>query len=492
MRSTVLTTAILVFVVLLSRAPFAAQTLWAHDSVLYANALERGFHVDDALVDQRPHPPGYILYVAAAGAARAAGLGSNSALVLVSVIASAFAALAVFLLARRWTRSGVAFVTALAYAANPLVWQYSEVAYPYAVLALGSLVVAACCLAARGRGVARAIAASVAFGIAGGFRQDLLLLLFPLWLWSVAPLGRRALMPAAGLALACAAWLVPTVALSGGIADYADALRAQAVFVTRAYSITAQGLPAFMANLSATTWALGWGLFVMAPLALASVALVVRRAIVARREIGVRDIDDAVFFLLWTLPPLAVYVVVHIGEWGYVLSALPGLYLLSGRALERLLVLAHARRREMYFAASSLLVAVPALCFAASPIPFSAAGIAAHDVELSARVGFVRDNYQPRATLILTREDFLLVRYYLPEYRTRQYDPEPFTSVSRRMRAGRVERIVVFTAGLVPDRPLDVRRVLCRTGVDLVYMDVVPGSVLELRGERYAIGSPSP
>jgi len=146
----------------------------------------------------------------------------------------------------------------------------------------------------------------------------------------------------------------------------------------------------------------------------------------------------------------------------------------------------------MYFAASSLLIAVPALCFAAAPMPFSAATIAAHDDELSAHVAYVRDNYEPRSTLILTREDFLLVRYYLPGFRTRQYDPEPFTSASRRMRAGRVERIVVFTAGLVPDRPLDVRRALCRKGIELVYMDVVPGAVLEFRGERYAIGSPSP
>jgi len=485
-RRTVLAAAILVFVVLLSRAPFAAQTLWAHDSVLYANALERGFHVDDALAEQRPHPPGYLFYVAAAGTARAAGLGSNDALVLVSVIASALATLAIFLLARRWTRTGVAFVTALAYAANPLVWQYSEIAYPYAVLALGSVFVAAVCLGARGRGVAHAVGASIAFGIAGGFRQDLLLLLLPLWLWSIAPLGRRALGPAAALAVACAAWLVPTVVLSGGVMDYLDALRGQASYVTGTYSVTAQGLPAFVANLGATSWAIGWGLFVIAPLAVASVMLVARRAMLAR------DIEDDAFFLLWTIPPIAVYVLVHIGEWGYVLSALPGLYLLSARALDQLLVLARTRRREMYFAASSLLIAVPALSFAAAPMPFSAAAIAAHDDELSARVAFVRDNYQPRATLILTREDFLLVRYYLPEFRTRQYDPEPFTSASRRMRAGRVERIVVFTAGLVPDRPLDVRRALCRKGIELVYMDVVPGAVLEFRGERYAIGSPSP
>jgi 4-amino-4-deoxy-L-arabinose transferase-like glycosyltransferase len=485
-RRPLLIAAGLLFVVLLSRAPFAAQTLWAHDSVLYANAIERGFHVDDDLQGQRPHPPGYILYVAAASAARAGGLGTNEALVLVSALASALATVAIFLLARRWTRDGVALVAAAAYAANPLVWEYSEIAYPYAVLALASTIVAACCLSVRGRGLRPAIAASVAFAIAGGFRQDLLLLLLPLWLWSVAPLGRRAIVAAASLALGCGVWLVPTVVLSGGVGDYFDALQGQAAFVSRAYSITAQGLPAFLTNLGATSWALGWGLLVMAPLALAAAVIVARRTWTTRRA------DEATFLLLWTVPPLAVYVVLHIGEWGYVLSALPGLYLLGARALEELLVAAHARRRQVLFAAWSALVAIPAVCFVAAPLPFSAAEIAEHDLELSERVSYVRDNYQPRATLILTREDFLLVRYYLPEYRSRQYDPEPFTRAFRRMRAGRVERIVVFTEGLVPDRQLDVRRVQCRKGVQLVYMDVDPGAVLEFKGERYAVASPAP
>jgi hypothetical protein len=475
----------LFLVVLVSRVPFASHTLWAHDSVLYANAIERGFHVDDDLFDQRPHPPGYILYVAAASAARGAGPGSNEALVLVSALASALAAVAILLLARRWTSNAVALVIAAAYAANPLVWQYSEIAYPYAVLGLGSTIVAGCCLAARGRGVRRAIAASIVFGIAGGFRQDLLLLLLPLWLWSVAPLGRHAIVPAASVGLACASWLVPTVALSGGIADYFDALRGQATYVGRTYSITAQGLPALLTNLAATSWALGWGLLLLGPLALGGAA------VVARRTWATRRIGDAAFLLLWALPPLAVYVFLHIGDWGYVLSALPALYLLGGRALATALEPLRVRRRVAVGATWSALVIAPALCFMASTLPFSAATIAEHDVELSERVAFVRENYQPHSTLILTREDFLLVRYYLPEYRSRQYDPEPFTRASRRMRAGRVERVVIFTSGLVADRQLEVHRVQCRRGVQLVYVDIAPGAVLEFTGERYAVAAGS-
>ncbi|HEY6959955.1 MAG TPA: DUF2723 domain-containing protein, partial [Candidatus Limnocylindria bacterium] len=97
-------------VVLFTRLPFAATTLWAHDSVLYANAIEHGFHVDDELLLQRPHPPGYFLYVETAALAHAAGLPSDAALVLVSAVASALAAMAIFLLARRWVRDRAALL----------------------------------------------------------------------------------------------------------------------------------------------------------------------------------------------------------------------------------------------------------------------------------------------------------------------------------------------------------------------------------------------
>ncbi|MDQ2951874.1 MAG: hypothetical protein M3R54_06385 [Chloroflexota bacterium] len=489
MSRTLVLAAAVFAVVLLSRAPFAAQTLWAHDSVLYANAIERGFHVDDALVDQRPHPPGYILYVASAGLGRAAGLDSNSALVLVSIVASALSAAALFLLLRRWTANVVALIAAASFATNPLVWQYSEIAYPYTVLGLASIAVAAASLWARGHGLRRALIASAALGIAAGFRQDLLVLALPLWIWTIWPLGvRRAAYAAAGVAVSMMVWLVPTVVLSGGPLEYFDALRSQADYVGATYSIEARGLPAFAANAGSTLWALGWGTFAIAPLLLIPVVALARRG---RRSAGA---DGVAFLALWVLPPIAVYVTLHIGDWGYVLSTLPGLYVVAARGLDALLSRRPAARRAVVPAAWAAAVVFPALFFVLSTAPFSAATIATHDAELSTRVRYVRDNYAPRNTLILTREDFLLVRYYLPEYHARQYDPEPYVRSWRRMRIGRVERVVVFTPGLVPEVARDVRRVECAKGkgIQLVYADVVPGAILEFRGERYAIASPSP
>ena len=483
MSRTALLAALIFCVVLGSRVPFAAQQLWAHDSVLYARAIEQGFHVDDDLAGQRPHPPGYILYVASANAAHAAGLDSNASLVLISALASAIGAALLFLMTRRRIGDALALIAALAYAVNPLVWQYSEIAYPYAVLGLGSIAIAWSCVGARGRGLRPAIAASVVFGLASGFRQDLLALLFPLWLWCIAPLGvRRMAVAGAAAAAACLVWLAPTVALSGGPEEYFGALRGQAAYVRDAYSVVAQGWPALVANLGATGYALAWGLLAMAPLAFAAVAL--------RRTWRDRATGDLGLMLLWSVPALSLYVVLHIGDWGYALSALPGLYLLGAYALAWL---ARAVGRGPALATGwAALVVAPALLFVFAPVPFSASTIAWHDRELVSRFAYVRENFPARATMILTREDFLLVRYYLSEYRARQYDPEPFANPWRRMRTSRVEHVVVFTRGLVPDQPVEVRRVTCSKGIELVYIDVVPGSVLEFRGERYAVASPAP
>ncbi len=487
MRRAALLAAAIAAVTILSRLPFAAQMLWAHDSALYAGALERGFHVDDELLLQRPHPPGHILYVASAGLARLAGLGTNDALVAVSIAASALGAAALFLLARRLVSDRIALVVAAAYAANPLVWQYSEVAYPYTVLGLVSVAAAAALRGARGRGLGAAVAATAAFTILAGARQDLGLLLGPLWLWMVWPLGaRRAAGAAAAGAAAGLLWLVPTVALSGGPADYLAALASQSAFVRDAYSVGSHGLPALVANAVTTTFALEWGLFAAAPFAAAAAVVLVLRGARQRRL----DADTA-FLAIWIAPALALYALLHIGEWGYVLSVLPALHVLAGRAIARLLAIHGAGRRRMAVTWASLVVA-PAVVFLSVPAPFSAEAIARHDRELSTHVAFVRETFAPRSTLILTREDYLLVRYYLPEYRVRQYDPDPFVRGRRRMRTRSVDTIVVFTPGLVPDRSIEVRRVPCGRGVELVRLDIGPGAVLEFRGERYSVSTAEP
>ena len=185
---------------------------------------------------------------------------------------------------------------------------------------------------------------------------------------------------------------------------------------------------------------------------------------------------------MWIAPALLFYIVVHIGEWGYVLSVLPGLYIIAAVAIDRVPTAGRAAR-GLFFAASVIL---PTLVFTVSPAPFSAAAINGHEWALAARVAYVREHYLANTTLLLAREDFLLVRYYLPEYRTWFHDPEPFRSTLRRKRAPNVNAIVVFTPGLKATST-DALRVRCARDVELVYLAIEPGAVVELHDDRYTI-----
>ncbi len=427
--------AILAALVLVARVPFATQTLWAWDSVLYARALEQGFHVGVDLADQRPHPPGYLFYVGAAAAARLFTGDSNAALVMISVLASALTAAAVYLLCRKYADRALAAVIALGAATAPLAWTYGEVAMPYALLGLLSIVLAVTLRDARSRPWPAALVASAALGLAAGFRQDVLLLLGPLWLWMLAarPWRERAVC-VSGLGIAALAWFLPSASLSGGLTAYLASLGGQASRVSELSP--AAGSDALLRNTLLTVYALFWGLLGFAILLIAGIVAWLR----TRRRLS----DDAAFFTLWLVPAALVYVTIHIGDPGYLMSILPGLYVGSAALLAP--VAARAGRAVVTFAA--VLVVVNLGVFLVLGTPFSAAAIARHDRALIQRLVFVRGAFPSATTVILAQSEYLTARYYLPEYRVLFYgtDPEVLSRVAREVRITSPTTIVVFGA----------------------------------------------
>jgi len=99
----------------------------------------------------------------------------------------------------------------------------------------------------------------------------------------------------------------------------------------------------------------------------------------------------------------------------------------------------------------------------------------------------VRQHYPAATTLILAREDYLQVRYYLPEYRVWFHDPDPYHPAVQRRHAKNFAAIIVFTPGLVPDRALAAQTIVCRRDVELVYLPVDPDSVVEFYGPIYTV-----
>lgn len=470
---------ILALVVLVTRLPFATHRLWEWDSVLYARALEQGFHVSADIADQRPHPPGYAFYVGAASLARWVMGDSNAALVLVSIVASAAAAAALFLLARRFAGREAAAFAALAFAVDPLVWAHGEVALPYIVLALGSVALATVFWDARHGGDRRALLSSVAFGLAAGFRQDLLLLLGPLWLWSLLPGGpRRVAGCGVALAGACLAWLAPSAFASDGLAGYVAAVAAQSGTITGHSVAGGSGGEVLWYDVRFTILALAWGLFA-AGVVLAALLLAPALRWARRPALGGLS-ESATFFLLWIVPGVAVYLLWIIGDWGYVLSILPALYVLCARLLTRAFERAHGPALAVARGALVALLVGTALFFVSSDGRWSASVLAEHDRSVTDRVTFVRGHFPADTTAILAREDYQLARYYLGDYLAWLYDPAP-------ARGGEPPKavpptVVIFTPGLE-----------LRQGVTLMPSDgenlgltVVSGQALKLAG-RYPI-----
>ena len=429
-------------VVLVSRLLFASHILWAWDSVLYARALENGFHVGTDLAEQRPHPPGYIFYVAVASALRLLTRDSNAALVVVSILASALTAAALYLLCRRYADRALAIVVALGAATAPLVWTYGEVAMPYALLGLLSVVLAVSLSDARSRPWPAALVASAGLGLAAGFRQDLLLLLGPLWLWMLLarPWRERALCVAA-VGVACLLWFVPSAVLSGGPAAYLASLGGQATRVSELSP--AAGGDALLRNTLLTVYALWWGLQGFGLLLVAAIVA----ALTARRRLSA----DAMFFALWLIPAALVYVTIHIGDPGYLMSMLPALYVAVAALLAPL---ARVAPRAVV-TLPALLVALSVGVFVAADTPFSAGAIARHDRSLERRVAFVKGRFAPAATVILAQSEYLIARYYLPEYRVLFYGSAPEV-LSRAAQQVRVTATTVVFFGAVATPGIEI------------------------------------
>jgi hypothetical protein len=277
------------------------------------------------------------------------------------------------------------------------------------------------------------LVASACLGLAAGFRQDVLLLLGPLWLWMLAARSwRERVMCAGALGVAALVWFVPSALLSGGTAAYLASLGGQAGRVSELSP--AAGGDALLRNTLLTIYALWWGLV--------GFALLLVAAIVARLLSKRRLSENAAFFALWLVPAAFVYVTIHIGDPGYLMSMLPGLYVLCAVLLAP--IATSAPRAAVAFVA--LLLVINIGVFVASDTPLSASAIARHDGSLAQRIAFIRGKFPPASTTILAQSEYLTARYYLPEYRVLYFGdhPDVLSRAVREVRITSPTTLVIF------------------------------------------------
>jgi 4-amino-4-deoxy-L-arabinose transferase-like glycosyltransferase len=460
---------------ILSRIPFRTQYLFNWDAGNFALALGRY-----DVTQHQPHPPGYFFYVMVGRWLQTFAGEANAALVAESILFSGAAVAAVYLFGARLFGRVAGIVGALLLATSVTFWSFGELALSYVTLAFFSTTIAYLAYRTILTREDLSVPLAAVYGLAGGFRAELVVFFFPLFLAALVIRPRRAPVALAAAATAIALWLVPTVWLSGGIDAYYAAFRAytEADVVGR-YTPLEGGVDALAFTLRDLVNYTGYALYALAlPLVAAAALWLARLVRQGRRAFAARE----VFLLVWPAPMVLFYAFVHIGDPGYVFSFLPALVLLAARFLSLDLPrLAGGSRPAAAWLAPALLVAlVNGGLFLFRDQTLTAPGLRRNDAAVAARLDYLRkQDYE--ATVLLSFDSYKHLRYYVPQYRDSHWvDLFSDQEHGRRAPAGATrlllvdERLFPLFAPASALRPLDlgaarIAEVPLRGGAAVVY-----------------------
>lgn len=388
---------LLLGVVLATRIPFRTQLLSNWDAVNFAFGMEA---FDVRL--HYPHPPGYPYFVGLGRAFQIALADANASLVAESILFSALAVATLYLLGALIFDRRTGLIAALLLTFSVTFWSRGEVALAYTSLAFfSSLAALLAYRILRGEKRLAAVLAAV-YSVGAGFRPDLLLFLGPLFVASLYRQSPWRVLAALGVAAAgVGLWLVPTVALSGGFDEYAGVISGYLnEDVTNRYSLVQHGAAALAVSARDTAAYTFYALYATSVPLVAGILAWVWRRFAPGFPWG--------FLVLWVLPVMFFYSLVHIGDPGYVFTFLPGLLLVAARFLAGL------RRPGLALVAVLLLANV--LVFLFHPRPLTLPGLRQEEAALRARMAYIKENYAPEKVHILSFESGRQVQYYLRQY----------------------------------------------------------------------------
>src|SRR5258706_7076712 len=410
----------LVTATVLTRFATRSHSLYDLDSVNYALAID---HFDPAA--HQPQPPGYFLYVLTARAIRLLTGDSSSALVALSIAASAALVVALYFLTREWFGRRSAMLAGALFVLSPLCWFHGTVALTYIVEAFFSALIGwNCWKASKGSGSSRqAILGALLIGIAAGFRPSSALFLLPLWLFSTSSLSwRRRTQGIAAMIITGLAWFIPMLVQAGGAIRYFRSLSDLWSIVPGAASVLS----------SSPLLSLARGVTILFILALCFGLFSGLWLLRARTPLPPRQ---RAFVWIWIAPALLFFALVFLKfvNSGYLLVITPPLFALLGKRAADLI-----QGREMWswkgigavaFAAGNLAI------YLFAPLYCSYTEVRRGGRDLAAVCAQVRSQASPARSVIVGFDShfqgYRHAAYYLPEYTVLQYPEVRYVSGTR-------------------------------------------------------------
>lgn len=398
-------------ITLATRIPYATNFLFAWDSGAIALGTK---HFDLAI--HEPHPPGYIFYVLLAKLLNYFVNDINSVLVWISILASVGAVVVLYFLGKEMFGRTVGLIAGLILIFSKIFWAYSEVAFSYTLQCFFATLVAYFgYMYVKNLSQTKYLyLGSITLAIAGGFRQDLIIFLIPLWLFITLKYGKKYFWKNWLIIFGiCAAWMLGMIFWDGGFKEYFDALFNQFGYVS-GFSVEKRGFLGLIDNYKMML------LFLNEALQPFTVVIFFAAYVFLPKKI--RDDSRSQVLLLWLLPALIFYIFVHIGERGYLLTFISALVLILAYGMVwfvseicELFKLNKLVKPIVLIFLTLILIIFNGYYFVKTKDFLSLYHLKLQDSATKQKIDFIKTT-RPGKINFIDRENFKQLHYYLPDY----------------------------------------------------------------------------
>jgi hypothetical protein len=311
--------------VAITRIPFISKYLYEWDSVNFALALE-----NYNIAIHQPQPPGYILFVALGRVVNTAFHDANLSLIFLSILFSILTVILLYFLAKQIFSRKVGIISSILLIFSPIFWFYGEITTIYPSEAFLAILIAFTSYQVLKGNQKFFYVSALILGLAGGFRQDLILFMFPLWLfclWYSDNNYKRILKAFTVLVASVLLWLIPTIMLANGIGPYLSASQHfSGSFQTSSVLFGAPLSNHLLLDGMLFSWLI-LGLGFLGALFLIIFVFKKGNAIINRELL---KNFNFIFLALWILPAFLFQVLIPLSKPGYILVYLAALILIVG------------------------------------------------------------------------------------------------------------------------------------------------------------------